>query len=151
MLFQNQTPRQRGNTSERVISVAKKQKQDRQDRLDVYELREDLLSVAENEAKKKPDISKQELKKKLSEYVTGSRLAEAALSPGTRRIVERIIGIVAELTIKTVEIYLREKKVSDKSAAKKDKAEAKKQPAAKKEPAPKKKAVARKKSAAKKK
>lgn len=137
--------------------MAKKQKQDRQDRVDVYELREDLLSVAEKEAKKKPDISKQELKKKLSEYVTGSRIAEAALSPGTRRIVEKIIGIVAELTIKTVEIYLREKKESDKSAAKKEKAEARQQPAAEKRPAakkkavPKKKPVARKKPAAKKK
>ena len=89
--------------------MANKQKQDR---LDVYSLREDLMHVAEIEAKKKPDISMRELKKKLSDHVTGSTVVDAALTPGMKRLVERVIGICAEFAVKTVAIYLREKKES---------------------------------------
>ena len=111
--------------------MAKKQKQGK---LDVYDLREDLMKLAEKEAKKKPDISKEELKKKLTDYVTKSKVAEAALTPGTKHIVEMIIGICAEFAVKTLELYLREKNERGKSPDKANPAgkDKEKEPAVKK-------------------
>lgn len=115
------------------------------ERVDVYKLREDLMRLAESEAKKKPRISKEELKKKLSDYVTKSPIGEAALPPAMKKIVETIIGVSAEFAIKTLEVYLREKKEWEKGQAPKGKPAAR--PEAKKtaKPAAKKKAPVKKK------
>ena len=125
-------------------------KKTEKERVDVYKLREDLMKLAENEAKKKPSISKEELKKKLSDYVTKSPVGEAALSPGMKNLVETVIGICAEFAIKSVEIYLREKKEWEKTQEAKGKPAA--SPAAKKPAKPAgKKSILKKKSSVKKK
>lgn len=108
-------------------------------RLDVYELKDQLLKVAEKEARKKPDISKEELKKKLSDYITKTEIAGQHLTPGMVKIVEHVTGVVAEVGVKMVEIFLREKHEFEKDKAAKAEKKAEK-PAA----APKKKAAAKK-------
>ena len=114
-------------------------------RIDVYEIRKALLEVAEKEAHKRPDISKEELKKKLKAHLTKSEIIEHALTPAMEKIVERIIGIVAEVAVKMVEIYLREKNHFEEE---REKAKAAAPKAAK---APAKKSAAKKKAAKKKK
>jgi hypothetical protein len=108
-------------------------------KLDVYALRDDLMKVAEKEAKKRPDISKEELKKELREYLTQSEIVEKALVGDAEKIVEKVVSAVTELAVKMLELYLREKESRD---AAKEKVEASNGKPAK---APAKKAAAKKK------
>jgi hypothetical protein len=79
------------------------------EKLDVYELRDRLMKVAEKEAKKRPDISKEELKKKLSQHIVDSKIGERALQGDLKKHVELVIGAVTELAVKVLELYFREK------------------------------------------
>lgn len=119
-------------------------------RLDVYEIRKALMDVAEKEAHKRPDISKEELKKRLTDHLRNSEIIEHALTPQMEKLVERIIGIAAEVAVKMVEIYLREKNHYDE-VKEKVKAEGPKAAKAEAKKAPAKKAAAKKKVLKKKK
>jgi hypothetical protein len=110
-----------------VIVMANKEKAAK--RIDLYALREELIKVAEKEAKRRPDISKQELKQKLGDYVTKSRLAGEIMPPGIKKAVENVIGICAEFAVKSLEVYLRLKTDLEKEA---EKAKAAIEPAEKK-------------------
>jgi hypothetical protein len=108
-------------------------KKEEKKKLDIFELRKELMAVAEKEARRKPDISKQDLKKKLGEHVTKLKIVDSTLSPELKSVVEKLIGICAEVAVKTLEVYLRAKKEFEKDGpkAKAGKAPAKK-PVAKK-------------------
>lgn len=102
------------------------------EKLDVYKLRDDLIKVAEKEAKKRPDISKEELKKELSDYITKSQIGERALIGDAEKIVERLIGAVTELVVKVLELYYREKEMHSEAAPAKKSAKKPAKKAAKK-------------------
>ncbi|MFH1537983.1 MAG: hypothetical protein ABIH66_03430, partial [bacterium] len=122
------------------------------EKLNVYELRDELWQVAEKEAKKRPNISKEELKRELTEHILDSDILKRILPEGTANAIEKVIGAVTEITIKTLEIYLREKGTGKKRGRPRKKKAKKAEKAVKKEKAaPKKKAKRVKKKAASKK
>lgn len=121
------------------------------EKLNVYELRDELWQVAEKEAKKRPNISKEELKRELTEHILDSDILKRILPEGTANAIEKVIGAVTEITIKTLEIYLREKGTGKKRGRPKKKKAEKAEKAGKKKAKKAKKKATRKKKKAKKK
>lgn len=77
------------------------------EKMNFYDLRDELLDAAAQEAEKSPNITKEELKTKLYEHLLESELLQKLLPGDTAEVIKKIIGAVTDMAVRSAGIYLK--------------------------------------------